>query len=213
MPFYRYTMFMQFENAAPPAGFSESWENSASSDENARNTMQTLISQRRNILSQTWRIVGGRIAKLSIGTSSTPPPTHNIIKQSLVQPITCQLSNVGALGASDTPWTALLVEINKFPLTGVDSRPRQQQVRGIPDTWWTAGALSIPAADAGALQNFFNYIKEAGTQFGGGQVRIVDNALQLQRYRGLCQKRISSRRIGRPFGLLRGRQSPQAQES
>jgi len=114
---------------------------------------------------------------------------------------------------SDTPWAAVLIEMTKNPITGVDSKPRQQQMRGIPDTWWTAAALDIPAADMGAVQGFFNYITQALAGFAGGQVRIVDNALTLQRYRGICLKRISSRRIGRPFGLLRGRQSPQAVES
>jgi len=213
MPFYRYTMFMQFVPNAPPCGFSESWENSATTDENARNTMQTLIQRRRTCLSSSWLIQGARISKLSIGTSDVPPPTHSIIKQSLVQPLVCQTSNAGQLGVADTPWTSVLVEMTKNPITGVDSKPRQQQMRGIPDTWWTAAALDIPAADQAAVQGFFNYITQALAGFAGGQVRIVDNALTLQRYRGICLKRISSRRIGRPFGLLRGRQSREEPES
>jgi len=204
MPFYRYTMFMQFVPNAPPCGFSESWENSATSDENARNTMQTLIARRRTCLSSSWLIQGARISKLSIGTSDVPPPTHSIIKQSLVQPLVCQTSTIGLLGVADTPWTAVLVEMTKNPITDVDSKPRQQQMRGIPDTWWTSAALTIPGANAGAVQSFFNYITQALAGFAGGQVRIVDNALTLQRYRGICLKRISSRRIGRPFGLLGG---------
>jgi len=213
MAFYRFTMFMQTVDMTPPAGFSESWENESSSDTNARNTMQTLIARRRACLSNDWRISGGRIAKLSIGTSDVPPPTHSIIKQSLVQPLVCQSSTEGLLGASDIHWAAVLIEITKNPVTGVDSKPRYQQMRGIPDTWWNGSALSIPAADQGAVTQFFSYITTAGVSFGGGQVRIVDNALLLQRYRGICLKRISARRIGRPFGLLRGRQSPQEVES
>lgn len=213
MPFYRYTMFMQFVPNAPPCGFSESWENEASSDTNARNTMQTLIQRRRAVLSSSWLIQGARIAKLSIGTSDVPPPTHAIIKQSLVQPLVCQVSNEGQLGVADTPWTSILVEMTKNPVTGVDSKPRQQQMRGIPDSWWTAAALTIPAGDAAAVTGFFSYITSALAGFAGGQVRIVDNALMLQRYRGICLKRISSRRIGRPFGLLRGAQSRQVVES
>jgi len=213
MPFYRYTMFVQSEQVNPACGFSESWENEASTDANARNTMQTLIQRRAACLSQDWQIKGARIAKLSIGTSDVPPPTHSIIKQSLVQPLVCQGNVTGQLGASDTPWAAVLIELSKLPLTGApDTRPRAQQMRGIPDSWWTANTLTIPAADQGAVQAFFNYIVEA-ISFGGGQVRIVANALHLQRYRGICIKRISSRRIGRPFGLVRGRQSPQAAAS
>jgi len=213
MPFYRYTMFMQFNNAAPPAGFSESWENEASTDANARNTMQTLIQARRSVLSSSWKIVGGRISKLRVGTCGSPPV--QCIQQSLIQPLVCQVSNDGALGVSDTPWAAVLIDVMKFANDNFpSSRPRAQQMRGIPDTWWSNAALDIPLADQAAVTQFFQYITQvvAGS-FGGGQVRILSNALHFTRYRSICLRRISSRRIGRPFGLLRGRQSREEPES
>jgi len=204
MSLYRYTMMIQFNNTAPPAGFSESWTNEENTDTLARNTMQTLIAERRKVLSSSWTISGGRISKLAV--IATPPPAK--IVQRLVQPLVCQSGLAGLLGDSDTPWTALFVEMTKFanPLFP-STRPRAQQMRGIPDTWWASAALAIPAADAAKLQGFFSFLINP-TTFGAGQARInPDDELQLLRYRGICLKRISSRRIGRPFGLLRGRQS------
>jgi len=207
MAFYRYTMFMQLGSASPPAGFSESWENSKDSDQLARNEMDSLINARLFALSQSWSIVGGRIAKLSVGTGETGP----IIKQSLVQATVCPSALVGKLGDTDTPWTSALIEMVKFGLvaSNASTRPRFQQMRGIPDTWWDGAALAIPAADGASMQQFFNYIIHVARM---GQVRLTDGVLSLQRYRSICIKRISSRRIGRPFGLLRGRQSRQVVE-
>jgi len=202
MPVYRFTMMMQHNTAAPAVGFSESWSANATSDTNARNKMQTLIQQRTEVLSQSWTIQGGRIARLEYQASPAPPK----IVERLVQPLVCNAGTAGKLGVTDTPWAAVLVQMNKVSLDDVTvrTRPREQQVRGIPDTWWTGGALDIPAADLAKLQGFFSYLISP-LQFGAGQARIVDAAVFLQRFNGICLKRISNRRIGRPFGLIRGR--------
>jgi len=208
MAYYRYTLLMQFNETSPPAGFSESWENQETSDAQARNQLNTLVNARKACLSNAWTILSGRISKLSYQASPSP----GRIKQSLVQALTCPAGVVGLLGASDTPWTAALIEMSKFtlPASTASTRPRYQQVRGIPDTWWDGSALSIPAGDQAALQGFFTYLISIAQM---GQVRISDAALILQRYRGICIKRISSRRIGRPFGLRRGRRSAAAAPS
>jgi len=202
MPIYRHTMFMQFNNAAPAVGFSETWAAEHSSDTNARNKMQTLITERTKVLSSTWTIMGGRIGKLSTsGTGSSMK-----IVESMVAPVNCQNGVAGQLGDSDTPWAAILVQFGKITSTTVPkNRPRMEQFRGIPDDWWTAGALSIPAGDAAKLQAFFSFLLNP-TSFGAGQPKLSTTpALVFLNYLPPCLKRISNRRIGRPFGLIRGR--------
>jgi len=205
MPLYKLTMMMQFNTAAPAVGFSESWTMQVGSDTGARNRMQTLIAQRTEVLSSSWTIIGGRIGRIEYRASPAPP---RLITR-LVQPLVCNAGLPGKLGESDTPWAAVLIEMNKAALddTAVRTRPRAQQLRGIPDTWWTAAALSIPPADSAKLQSFFSFLLTAPPvgQFGAGQARIVAAEPYLQRFTGICLKRISNRRIGRPFGLIRGR--------
>jgi len=202
MAIYRFTMFVQFNNAAPSVGFSESWTAQAASDTQARNRMQTLISQRTEVLSSSWTIQGGRIARIEYRASPSPAR----LVERLVQPLVCQSGLAGKLGDADTPWAAVLIQMNKASLDDltVRTRPREQQLRGIPDTWWTAAALSIPPADSAKVQGFLSFLLN-GLQFGAGQARIVSSAAFLQRFTGICLKRISNRRIGRPFGLIRGR--------
>jgi len=202
MPIYRHTMFMQFNNAAPAVGFSETWAAQWPGDGQARNKMQTLVTERTKVLSSTWTIMGARIGKLS----TTGSGSSMRIVESMVAPLNCQNGLPGELGDSDTPWAAILVQFGKISSSTVPkNRPRMEQFRGIPDTWWTAGALSIPAADAAKLQNFYSFLLNP-TSFGAGQPVISTTPeLIFLNYLPPCLKRISNRRIGRPFGLIRGR--------
>lgn len=201
MPQYRYTMMITFNSGQPAVGFSESWTNTEAGDGAARQTMQSLISERRKVLSSSWSITGGRIGKLTMSSGSTPK-----IVERMVAPLVCQASNAGALGVADTPWAAVLIAISKASNSLISkNRPRQELFRGIPDSWWTNAALSIPDADKAALQGFFAYLLNPNT-FGAGQAKInAEPALVVQKYIGICLKRIANRRIGRPFTLIRGR--------
>jgi len=202
MPMYRFTMMVSSNFTQPSVGFSESWTANAANDTKSRERMQTLIDERTKILSESWTITSGRIGKLAITGSG---PTAKIVER-LVQPLQCNSGLPGKLGPSDTPWAAVLIELNKVALadTTVRTRPREQQLRGIPDGWWVDGALAIPEADKGKVQSFFSWLINP-TTFGAGQARIVSSALFLQNFLAPCFKRISNRRIGRPFGLIRGR--------
>jgi len=212
MPVIKQTMFFQF-SGSPACGFSESWTYQGTLAQSPT-VLNNLILRRVEVLSQSWTITGGRSAVLT-PKNKTTPSNHCIIAEQMVQPLVCPVGQVGKLGKADTPWTALLISLFKKP-TGSSTtdlfnagKPRQEQLRGIPDSWWTDAALSIPPLDLVALNTFMGLI--VGTTPGFGQYKLEvtasppdDCTASFNRYSNWCIRRISSRRIGRPFGLLAG---------
>jgi len=197
---FRATLMFQFDKSKPPAGFSETWEFQASTDEGAGEIVTELATQRIKILSEDWTIIGARLATL--GLSATPPAK---IVQTYVSLNACVMNHEGELGVSDTVWAAVRYKIATFPhVTYPGSRPRQYLIRGIPDTWWNASELSIPKADDVKVNAFLGYI--INKPFGHF---VVDDlgAIAFVNYRNQCGPFPSNRKIGRPFGLLRGRRS------
>lgn len=209
-----------FEFAGPPsAGFSESWSWEGTVEQ-APTRLNEIIQARAEVLSSSWRIIGGRVGVVSASlvTNPNPPPSQICkMKVSQIQPIVCATAVVGKLGVADTPWAAVLVQLFKRPSAEqlqtfrFAGQPRQQQHRGIPDDWWTAGALSIPAADAAKMTQFYFGVTDVWKL---GQLKTNDDCvLGFLRYRGQCLKRISNRRVGRTFFQLRGRRSARTTET
>jgi len=206
MPIYKTTLFMESRVGNPARGFSESWSWEQASESALFNQAAQLASERSKILSQSYQITSYRIARLE----GIQGGTFCTLKQHLVQTAICPVPINGKLSEGDIPAAAVLVQMSLAQLTidGVPQvhRPRQWQLRGIPDTWWDGSVLAIPAADKVKIQNFCNFIVSilfAGVVFG----YPLCPDLVVQKYQACCIRRISSRRIGRPFGLLRGRRS------
>jgi len=208
-----------FEFAGPPsAGFSESWSWQGTSAA-APARLNEIITARAEVLSSSWRIIGGRVGVLVAAMEANPsPPPSEIckVRTRMIQPIVCPTAIVGKLGVSDTPWAAVLIELTKRPSAeqlqtfAAAGRPREQQHRGIPDSWWTNAALDIPAGDLVKLTAFYQSLI---TTWAIGQVKTNDACeIDFFRYRGYCLKRISNRRVGRTFFQLRGRRSNQPPE-
>lgn len=206
-----------FEFAGPPAaGFSESWSWEGTTA-NAVTRLNEVMTARAQVLSSSWRIIGGRVGVVNAGMVTNPsPPPSEICKANvrMIQPIVCPVAITGLLGVTDTPWAAVLVQLTKRPNEEIlqtfndAGRPRQQQHRGIPDTWWTGGELDIPAGDNVKMTAFYHLVTNVWRM---GQYKLEPEACELFfiRYRGYCLKRISNRRIGRTFFQLRGRRSVQ----
>jgi len=201
MSFYRGTWFFQF-GGQPPCGFSESWEFEAASDALAIAQLQPFFKERAGPMSNDWTIIGARLSRLS----AVLAPDCKIIAEAVQMPI-CFKQQAGLIASdADTPWAAVLVDINTqqaTPSLPSPPRPRRWQCRGIPDSWWQ-GVLQIPADEAGKLLTFCKYLKDG---LGAGKVKANSgcNGLGIQLYTACCIKRISNRQIGRPFNLLRGR--------
>jgi len=197
--FFRGTLLFNFEGATPPAGFSESWEYEAGTEQQGVDRLNSIASRRAEVLSEDWTIIGQRVTRADLEGS--------IIKYSLVMTPTCAGTYDGKLGDSDSPWAAVLVKINKQRDELVASaRPRMYQMRGIPDSWWANQGVAMPAADKAAFATFMKSVTQPGLQVGQLAVSAAP-AIVLQRYNGYCPPKPSNRKIGRPFGLHRGRRS------
>jgi len=204
MPFYRLTGHFDF-SGPPPAGFSESWDYLAVDDQAAVTQAMSWPKERASLLSEDWTITAVRLSRLAIGSSEP----CKIIGRLVSIPLCIQMTKGRINADADTPWAAILVEMTtqqSTPSVGVTPRPRQWQLRGIPDDWWKVAKLDIPAAAKGAIATYCKYLRE-DLQAGHVKANSGCLALNLQRFNGCCIKRISNRRIGRPFGLLRGRRS------
>jgi len=198
MPFYRGTLLFQ-RNLSPPCGFSESFEFQRASDSGAASVVRSWPALRSRWLSSDWKIVGSRLA--SVTTTFVSPSTCKR-KYTPVSVEACTLDLAGLLGPADSPYTCVYVAFDRLS-TG---RKRVYFARGIPDTWWTGGVLSIPNADGNAFLQWFTAMKSE-TKFGTLTATAPGCSLANDVYTAYCVKRIASRRIGRPFVLLRGRRS------
>jgi len=204
MPTYKGTLLFQFQEQ-PPCGFSESFEFNATSDAAAATKLATWPAKRVTWLAANWKIVGFRLSKLSYASVSGKCKK----RYTPISVNACVTTPAGLLTAADTPYTAVLA---KFTYIDQTFRPRQYLARGIPDTWWTNASLVIPPFDGNKFLEWFNFMKSIG---GGGVVSSKGNPAascseSTSRLDQYCVQRIASRRIGRPFGLLRGRRSKKA---
>lgn len=198
MPDYRATMMFQFDKSKPPAGFSETWEFRISSDEQAGIIAQQLVNERGKILSEDWAIIGIRLATLGL---TAAPPTA--IKQTYISIEQCIMNHEGELGSADMVQAAIRYKIDVFPhVTYPGARPKHWLIRGIPDDWWNAAEVALPKAADVKVNAFMGFL--IANSFGHF---VIDDlgALALVHYRHWCGPFPSNRKIGRPFGLLRGR--------
>jgi len=206
MPFYRLTALFDFVGP-PPCGFSESWDFLALDDDQAVQQAMSFPKERASILSVDWSIVAVRLSRLAIATADPCKIRADLLRV----PLCLQAVKGRDDGDADTPWAAILVSIptkQSTPSVPDQPRPRQWQCRGIPDDWWKTAKFTIPPAAKTAVAQFTTYLAK---QLQAGHVKANAGCLQLniQPFLPGCIKRISNRRIGRPFGLLRGAQSRQ----
>ena len=198
MPVYKGTLLFQFQNQ-PPCGFSESFEFSSTSDNTAKLAVSGWPTWRKKWLSSDWKIVGFRLSKETTSLVGTKCKKKFVP----VQIGACVGSPAGELGNADSPYTAVY-----FKITSAGSpHVRVYLARGIPDTWWSAGALNIPPADGNAFLLWFNQMKGGVFQVGVNTPQLSGCSQDFHLWQSYCSVRIASRRIGRPFGLLHGRRA------
>jgi hypothetical protein len=200
MPNYKATLLFTYQGQ-PPVGFSESYEFFANSDGGAKATVAQMPAQRIKWLASQWKIVGFRLATVTLSGSG------GTCKQKF-QPLAigaCAGSPSGLLSDADSPFTGVLF---KVMFADPDKKPRNYIGRGIPDTWWTSGALSIPNADGNKFLQWFNFMKSVNVgAFKFAAKHALPCPTDLVKWDSYCTQRIAARRIGRPFGLIRGRKS------
>jgi len=201
-----YKATMHFEGEfIPPSGFSESWEYNRTSDDEAAQLALELVGERKKYLSQNWAIRSVRVARL------TP---NGVVENCKLKAVAVQVNGCiadaqGLLGPTDTPWTAVYIEIpskQSTPSVSTPPRPRRYQMRGIPDTWWDGPNQALSAEVGPATAAWMAWIVNV-MKAGDAKPNAGCSSAQIQPYLMGCVRRISSRRIGRPFGLLRGRRS------
>jgi hypothetical protein len=187
----------------PQVGFSESWSIFDDVEGEGIATFLSFIKERARLLSEDWQIIGLRVARYN---DFLQGEQCKVRMTPVMTPICLQPTRGAIQESADTPWAAVLVQMDtrqSTPSSGRQPRPRQWQLRGIPDIWWRNGLLQMPPEAKGEIGRFCRFIT---TQMEAGNVVQAANCeLHLLRYTGCCIKRISNRRIGRPFGLIRGR--------
>jgi len=131
------------------------------------------------------------------------------VHQEVITANTCRPPKSGLLGEADSPFSAVYVTINtrqSDPSSGKPPRPRRWLLRGIPDEWWSAAQLQRDGPVTAAVNGYLSWII-TNMQAGQTAVGLGCATIFLLPYTTYCIKRIASRRIGRPFDLLRGRRS------
>jgi hypothetical protein len=198
---YKGTLLFNYQGT-PSVGFSESFEFESSSDTAAKSNLATWPAQRIKWLANQWKIVGFRLARVTGSAVSGKCKK----KFAPIQIGACPGNPSGLLSDADTPWTGVLFKIS---WGNPAQRPRMFIARGVPDTWWSGGQLSIPALDGNKFLAWFNFMRSGAVQGAKGYFdpgyptcTLVTTALS-----SYCSLRIASRRIGRPFMLIRGRKS------
>lgn len=209
MPFYKSTYFWNYVgNSGLPVGFSESFEFERSSDDNAIGAAINggYAKARQITISDDWNLVGMRLSKL-LQVSVVGPPARCYVGQSLVY--TCPRNLFGGnADSADTPWAALLYDLvgtNDVAGWPTKAKPRKFFLRGIPDTWWQNDQVAVPAGRDRAIRDFFRFIIN-DLQAGNVEPNAACDDLLINPYTQACFRRVANRQIGRPFGLIRGRQ-------
>jgi len=190
-----YRVYILFnEGQKPTAGFSERYDITAATDTEATTRAGQIKDARRAFLASNWNVVAVRLAKLA--AKSETPKCKIISRQVRLCPDIS--GGAGLAGEMDIPAAAVFADFfyNGVPL------PSHRQFRGIPDDWWDAAALTQAKE---AIETFCRRLKALG------HVRFIpsDSCTSLGGFPLKCcaTRRISSRRVGRPFGLIRGRRS------
>lgn len=193
MPIYRVTMLFQF-TGSPPCGFSERWDIQAADRATAKTRAQGLADARAKFLASNYFILVVRVGELSVvGEGSSAK-----LKQTIINLCPEIGSIIGQLGAAEIPNGAVYAKT----LFTSGFKPRAQQFRGIPDTWWNAAATQF-----GTVRPFITAYGNFLKRNAWGRATIFEGAVALVPVDCLDLRRVSSRRTGRPFGLLRGRKS------
>jgi len=204
MPVYKGTLLFEFLKS-PACGFSESIEFFEVDDDAARLNIATWPTHRRKWLSKDWKITGFRLSSVTIvsGDPVSPNPLFRCVKRYTPVNITaCVTTPIGLLGDADSPYTAVYFRINMAHPT---AKPRAYLARGIPDTWWAGGGLSTPGVNSTTFTTWFNTMVTLGAgKFFGTRTSSACVNPNFVNWFSACQQRIASRRIGRPFGGLRG---------
>lgn len=194
MPAYRVTMLIQF-NGQPPCGFSERWDVESATRDTAKIVAQNLANARAKFLSGSWTILIVRIGELSVVETLG----KKRIKQTVINLCPEISSQAGLLPASDIPNGAVYVKC----LFQSGFKPRSQQFRGVPDIWWTEAASSFSVIRP-YITRYSNALRL--NQFGRAAITSGESpTVAVVKLDCMDVRRVSSRRTGRPFGLLRGR--------
>lgn len=202
MPNYRLTGQFELEGTQP-AGFSESWDFVAADDDAALQMPSSWEKERVRILANNWTLSGMRLAQL-VGSGS---PGGCVLHQLAVEANVCRPPAPGTQDDADSPYAAVYVTINtrqSNPSSGEPPRPRRWLVRGIPDAWWDQAQLQRNGPLVGAINRYLNWMIQ-NMQAGTTRQALGCTTLHFLRYSSWCIKRVASRRVGRPFDLLRGR--------
>lgn len=204
MPNYRITGMFELEGNQP-AGFSESWDFVAGDDQAALPMPSSWAKERVRVLSEDWTLSAMRLTRLA--GSGTPGAC--VLHQEIVEANVCRPPESGTQGPADSPYAAVYITINtrqSTPSSGLPTRPRRWLLRGIPDTWWDASQLQRNGPLVGAVNRYLSWII-TNMQAGTTRMGVSCSTLYLLPYTAWCIRRIASRRVGRPFDLLRGRRS------
>jgi len=190
---YRVYLIFNF-NSEPICGFSERYDFFAASDSSATAAAQTIKLARRKFLSEDWTIVAVRLALL------VPKVVEDECKILARRIILCPeiAPGIGQLGPADTPTSAVFTD---FFYRAVP-KPSHRQFRGIPDDWWEGTELTKARDFIGSFCNTLKGIPHNKTVSNTDCTSLTGFELKC-----CATRRISERRVGRPFGLLRGRRS------
>lgn len=204
MPFYKGTLLFTY-TGTPSCGFSESLEFQAAKDADARVIIAAWPAERRKWLAQQWKIVGFRLASLELsGSGGTCKKIYTPVEVGA-----CVTTPIGLLGDADTPFTGVLFRVS---FDNLAKKPRMYIGRGVPKTWWTGGKLTIPGDEGNAFLAWFKFVKKDKVgAFKFEKKKALPCPTDMAFWNQYCTVRIASRRIGRPFGLIRGRKSKKKQ--
>lgn len=190
-----YRVYLLFDfSKTPICGFSERYDFTAASDPEAQSKAIGIRNSRRNFLSADWNITTVRLAALEPGSKSGKCiiKAKRIILCPDVSPLP------GLLGDADTPTSAVFADF----FYNLVKKPSHRQFRGIPDDWWEGSVLTQAKEFIGS---FCSYLKKVP------HVRFVSSTdctvIAPFPLKCCAVRRISERRVGRPFALLRGRRS------
>jgi len=204
MPQYRITGMFELEGTQP-AGFSESWDYVATTDQTALLMPGSWAKERVRILSEDWSLTAMRLSRLT----AVGIPGDCALHQEIVEANVCRPPESGTLGPADSPYAAVYITINtrqSTPSSGKPPRPRRWLLRGIPDSWWDAGLLQRDGPVVAAVNRYVNWLVQ-NMEAGQTALNFACDGVSLLPYTSACIRRIASRRVGRPFDLLRGRRS------
>jgi len=204
VPQYRLTGMFELEGTQP-AGFSESWDFIATDDPGALLMPSSWAKERVRILSEDWTLTALRLSRLS----AVGDPGECGLFQQIVEANVCRPPDPGTLGPADSPYSAVYITINtrqSTPSSGKPPRPRRWLLRGIPDSWWDAGQLQRDGPVVASVNRYMNWLI-TNMQAGQTALAFACDQVHLLPYSSYCIRRIASRRVGRPFDLLRGRRS------